>query len=241
MTGMTTTNEHGQPVGEPVPAWEPRPQPAPEVHEGRYVRLEPLAATHAEALFGALGGEENADLWTYRGDRVPMSVADTARAVAHGAAATDHLTFAVVPVEDPPGQRVAGTAQGLTSLLRVDPQNGAIEVGSILYARSLQRTPAATEATYLLARHVLDDLGYRRLEWKCDSLNEPSRRAAERLGFTYEGRHRQAVVVHGRNRDTDWYSILDREWPALRGRLEAWLDPGNFGPDGRQRRTLEQV
>ena len=129
--------------------------------------------------------------------------------LAHGAAERDHLTFAVVPLAD-------GVARGLTSLYRIDPPNGSIEVGGIVYARSLQRTPASTEATYLLARHLFDELGYRRLEWKLDSCNEPSAAAARRLGFTYEGRHRHAIVYKGRNRDTDWFSIIDAEWPAIR-------------------------
>ena len=151
--------------------------------------------------------------------------------VAHGAADRDHLTFAVVPLAE-------GVARGLTSLYRIDPSNGSIEVGGIVYARSLQRTPASTEATYLLARHLIDGLGYRRFEWKLDSCNEPSAAAARRLGFTYEGRHRQAIVYKGRNRDTDWFSIVDAEWPAIRARIEAWLDPANFDDDGRQRTAL---
>jgi RimJ/RimL family protein N-acetyltransferase len=232
---MPRTNEHGQPIGEPVEGWEPRDPPSPEVLEGRYVRLEPLAAQHAEPLFAALGGPGNADLWTYRLDlTAPGSVEETARLVAHGSAERDHLTFAVVPLAE-------DAARGVTSLLRIDPAHGSVEVGAIVYARSLQRTPAATEATYLLARHVFDDLGYRRLEWKHDSCNEPSARAAERLGFTYEGRHRQAIVYRGRNRDTDWWSLLDHEWPTVRARLEAWLDPANFDDGGRQRRPLAEV
>lgn len=203
--------------------------------EGRYVRLEPLAADHAADLFASLGGEDNADLWTYRLDLDPPdTLAETARLLAHGAADRDHLTFAVVP-------RAEGVARGLTSLYRIDPANGSIEVGGIVYARSLQRTPASTEATYLLARHLFDELGYRRLEWKLDSCNEPSAAAARRLGFTYEGRHRQAVVYKGRNRDTDWFSIIDAEWPRVRKRIEAWLDPANFDEDGRQRRSLSAL
>jgi RimJ/RimL family protein N-acetyltransferase len=232
---MTRTNEHGQRIGDPVEGWAPRDPPAPVVLEGRYVRLEPLAAQHADPLFASLGGPANADLWTYRLDlTTPDSVEEVARLVARGAARRDDLTFAVVPHGE-------GEARGITSLLRIDPAHGSIEVGAILYARSLQRTPAATEATYLLARYVFEDLGYRRLEWKLDSCNEPSSRAAERLGFTYEGRHRQAIVHRGRNRDTDWWSLLDHEWPAVRARIEAWLDPANFDERGRQRRPLARV
>jgi RimJ/RimL family protein N-acetyltransferase len=122
--------------------------------------------------------------------------------------------------------------------MRIDPAMGVIEVGNIAYSPSLQRTPAATEAMYLMMRRVFDELGYRRYEWKCDSLNAPSRAAAERLGFRYEGLFRQALVYKGRNRDTAWYSIIDKEWPARKAAFEAWLDPANFDRDGRQRRPL---
>ena len=123
----------------------------------------------------------------------------------------------------------------------IDPANGSAEVGGIVYASALQRTTAATEAMVLMMQHVFDDLGYRRYEWKCDSLNEPSRAAAARLGFTYEGRFRQAAVYKERNRDTDWFSITDAEWPALRSAYAAWLDRANFDDAGRQVRTLEQI
>ena len=142
------------------------------------------------------------------------------------------VTFAIVPRGRGP--------EGMASFMRVDPANGSVEVGAIILARTLQRTPAATEAMYLLAHHVFDALGYRRYEWKCDSCNEPSRVAAARLGFTYEGRHRNAMVYHGRNRDTDWFSITDAEWPRLRAAHEAWLDPANFDESGRQRTRLSR-
>ena len=232
---MSRINEHGQPIGDPVEGWVPPEAPGPVVLEGRHVRLEPLAAEHAGALFESLGGEENADLWTYRTDLdAPDSVKEVAQLLAHGAAERGHLTFAVVPLAE-------GVARGLTSLYRIDPGNGSIEVGGIVYARSLQRTAASTEATYLLARHLFDELGYRRLEWKLDSCNEPSAAAARRLGFTYEGRHRQAMVYKGRSRDTDWFSLIDTEWPATKARIEAWLDPENFDETGRQRRALAEM
>ena len=143
------------------------------------------------------------------------------------------MTFAITP-------RGRGL-EGIATLMRVDPDNGVVEVGGILLARSLQRTPASTEAMYLLAHHVFDALGYRRYEWKCDSLNEPSRVAAARLGFTYEGRFRNAVVYKGRNRDTDWFSITDAEWPRVRAAHEAWLDPANFEESGAQRTSLSDL
>ncbi|GEP33265.1 hypothetical protein NSZ01_10330 [Nocardioides szechwanensis] len=136
---------------------------------------------------------------------------------------------------------LGGTAAGLASFMRIDPGFGQVEVAGVLYARSLQRTRAATEAIHLLARHVFETLGYRRFEWKCDSLNEASRRAARRLGFTYEGRFRQHMVIKGRNRDTDWFSITDGEWPAVRAAHEQWLDPANFDEDGRQRSSLSEA
>ena len=142
--------------------------------------------------------------------------------------------FALVP-------KSSGRAQGYASYMRIDPANGVIEVGNILLAPSLQRTTAATEAMYLMAKHVFEDLGYRRYEWKCNAKNEPSMRAALRLGFTYEGIFRQHMVVKGENRDTAWYSMLDSEWPARKMAFEAWLDPANFDGEGRQQKSLGQL
>ena len=134
--------------------------------------------------------------------------------------------------------RVGGRAAGVMSLVRIDPANGSIEIGAVIFGVGLVRTPASTEAQRLLMGHVFDDLGYRRLEWKCDALNAPSRRAALRLGYTFEGVFRQALVVKGRNRDTAWFSVVDGAWPAVRERLDAWLDPANFDAAGRQRHRL---
>jgi RimJ/RimL family protein N-acetyltransferase len=136
-----------------------------------------------------------------------------------------------------PDERPLGTA----SYLRIEPEHGSIEIGNILFGTPLQRTTAATEAIYLLARHAIDELGYRRLAWKCNALNAPSRRAAERFGFTFEGIFRKHLVVKGRNRDTAWYSIVDDEWPAIRAGFEAWLAPENFGEDGAQKRSLAEL
>ncbi|MFN8194647.1 MAG: GNAT family protein [Nocardioidaceae bacterium] len=227
---MTRLNEHGQPVGEPVPGWEARPAPTRVVLTGHHVRLEPVASAHAPDLFDALCGADDAPLWTYRPGTMPADRAELAETLRVAETSATVVTFAIVPL--------GGRAQGLASLMRVDAAQGCVEVGSIIWSRALQRTRAATEALTLLARHVFDDLGYRRLEWKCDSLNEPSRVAAARLGFTYEGRFRQAFVYHGRNRDTDWFSIVDAEWPAVRAAYDAWLDPSNFDAGGAQRRRL---
>jgi RimJ/RimL family protein N-acetyltransferase len=146
----------------------------------------------------------------------------------------DPLFYAIV-------DRAAGAARGMASFLRMEPQHGVIEIGHIWFAPALQRTRQATEAIFVLARHAFDDLGYRRLEWKCDSLNAPSRKAAERFGFVFEGVFRQHMVVKGRNRDTAWYSMTDGEWPARRAAFEAWLAPDNFSAGGAQRRSLAEI
>jgi RimJ/RimL family protein N-acetyltransferase len=175
------------------------------------------------------------EIWTYSPSGPYADRDGIATYVAGHLSATTHVPFAVV---------VDGRAVGVECLMRIDEVQGVVEVGSIMLGPSLQRTTASTEAAYLLARHVFDDLGYRRYEWKCDSLNAPSRAAAARLGFTYEGRFRQALVYKGRNRDTDWFAITDAEWPAVRAGFEAWLDPANFGDEhgaDDQRARLEDL
>ena len=223
-------NQHGQPVGEPLDDWTPRPVPVPVVLTGRHVTVSGLEHDHTEALHEALATAEDDALWTYRFGERPQTRAAMETAVEGMLAHPTDVTFVLTPHERGP--------EGLATLMRVDAANGVVEVGSIIVARSMQRTPASTEAMYLLAHHVFDALGYRRYEWKCDSRNEPSRQAAARLGFTYEGRFRNAVVYKGRNRDTDWFSITDEEWPRIRAAHEAWLDPANFDDRGRQRRSL---
>jgi RimJ/RimL family protein N-acetyltransferase len=189
-----------------------------------------VGVQHADRLYAALCGPDNGALWTYRLEEAPGSVAGLAAALARAEADPDAVTYAIVAPEQGPC--------GLATLMRCDPE---VEVGSILYAPSLQRTRAATEAMVLLGRHVFEALGYRRYEWKCDSLNAPSRVAAQRLGFTYEGTFRQAVVYKGRNRDTAWFSITDDEWPALRAAYDAWLDPDNFDEGLTQRTSLSRL
>lgn len=226
-------NEFGQPIGEPVPGWTPRPVIAPVTLTGRHVRLEPLTTAHAGLLYGPMVTDSDPRIWTYYPHPPRMTPAEFEAYVAGVLALPAALPLAVLG----PG----GTGLGVACYLRIDPANGSAEVGGIVYASALQRTTAATEAMVLMMRHVFDGLGYRRYEWKCDSLNEPSRAAAARLGFTYEGRFRQAVVYKGRNRDTDWFSVTDAEWPALRRAYAAWLDPANFDASGRQVRGLEQI
>lgn len=213
----------------------PATPPTRQQHSGRVVRLEPLNAdAHAEALYQGSHGAGKEDLWRYLFDGpFPDCQAFNAH-IERFAAQDDQLFFAIV-------EQASGLAVGYASYLRIEPLHRCIEVGNILYTPQLQQTAGATEAMYLLARHVFNDLGYRRYEWKCNALNAPSRRAAERLGFTFEGIFRQHLIVKGRNRDTAWYSMLDSEWPALQAKFERWLDPENFAADGRQRASLSSL
>jgi RimJ/RimL family protein N-acetyltransferase len=234
---MTSTERAGLPVGPVVEGWEPRERPQPVTLEGRYVRVVPLSSAHYADLYAATAGPDDDDRWTYRPIDRPRSLPDLWMHLAGVVDSPVDVTFAIVPTE---GDR-AGRATGIASYLRIEPDHGQVEVGGVLLGKQLQRTRAATEALHLLIGHAFDDLGYRRFEWKCDSLNEPSRRAAARLGFTYEGRFRQHMVTKGRNRDTDWFSITDAEWPAVRRAHELWLDPANFGPDRRQVLPMRRV
>jgi RimJ/RimL family protein N-acetyltransferase len=230
---VTPTNDLGQPVGEPVD-WAGAPPPGGVRLLGRYVAVEPLADDHVPDLFAALCGPGDAALWTYRPEEPPSDEADLAERVGRWRHSADSLTYALVPTD-------TGRAAGVASFFRIDPVHGSIEVAAVLYARSLQRTRAATEAIRLLASYVFDELGYRRFEWKLDSCNEPSAVAARRLGFRYEGRFRQAMVYKGRNRDTDWFAMTDADWRLLRPAYDTWLDPANFDADGRQRTALSDL
>lgn len=197
------------------------------VHEGRYARLEPIAVTHARDLFAAARPERYTYLLSYPAcDENEM----TAR-LAEEAAKDDPLAFAVI-------DKSTGRAEGRQSLMRITPEHGVIEIGGILWGDRIARTRVATEAQYLFTRHVFDDLGYRRYEWKCNALNLPSRRAAERFGFTFEGIFRQHQIIKGQNRDTAWFAMLDGDWPRIRAGYERWLDPSNFEADGTQKSKL---
>jgi len=200
--------------------------------EGRLVRIERLDPTrHVDSLWNAVGSPEHDQLWTYLFDGPYREREAFAEAVAKKASTADPLFFAIV-------DRARERAVGYASFMRIEPAHRCIEVGGILYTPLLQRTAGATEAMYLMARHAFENLGYRRYEWKCDSRNEPSRRAALRLGFTFEGIFRQHMIVKGGNRDTAWYSMLDGEWPARKAAFERWLDPANFDAEGRQINAL---
>ena len=225
-------NELGQPIGFPVPGWTARPRPPREVMKGRYVRLEPVSVErHAGDLFEAFSADAEGRIWTYLPYGPLGSVEELAEWMRKTCLGDDPLFHSII-------DKATDKAVGVASYLRIEPAVGVIEVGHINYAPSLQRTRGATEAMYLMMARVFDELGYRRYEWKCDALNAPSRAAAQRLGFTYEGLFRQATMYKGRNRDTAWYSIIDTEWPRIKAAFEAWLDPANFDADGRQKQPL---
>lgn len=217
------TNRHGQPVGPDLPGWTAPPAPAPVTLHGRWVRIEPLVAAHAADLYDATCGPGREAWWTYLADEMPASLPAFEEYVARRIATPGQVSLTLVSTR--------GRAAGLASLMRAEPVHGTVEVGNILFGGPLQRTTAATEAMVLLARHVFG-AGYRRYEWKCDTLNAPSRAAAARLGFHFEGVFRQAVVTKGRSRDTAWFSVTDGDWPALDGAYARWLDLDNFADPG---------
>jgi RimJ/RimL family protein N-acetyltransferase len=210
--------------------WTPIPLPMRKPMHGRTVMLEPLdASTHAAPLWQAVKGHD--EVWQWLFDGPFANEAEFTADIARKQAATDRIFFAIIPA-------ATGRAAGYASYLRMEPTHGVIEVGNILYSPALQRTTAATEAMFLMARHIFEDLGYRRYEWKCNAENTHSRRAAQRLGFTFEGIFRQHMVIKRRNRDTAWFAMLDHEWPARKQAFKRWLDASNFDPDGRQIESL---
>ena len=215
--------------------WQPRPRPERRVLEGRAVRLEPLdAVRHGDGLFEASRAADADQRFRYLFESPPADRAALQPWLDSASKSEDPLFFAVVDI-------ASGKVAGRQALMRIDPAFGVIEIGNIYWSPLVARRPAATEALFLFARHVFDDLGYRRFEWKCNDANEPSKRAAERFGFRPEGVFRQHMVVKGKNCDTAWFSIIDKEWPALRTAYEDWLDPANFAADGGQKRRLEEI
>ncbi len=232
---MDTTNPA---ILQPLaPVVDARPAKRPErvTLAGRWICLTPLEADkHAEALFEGANGGDKDRLWTYLFDGPYDDPAVFKANIAAKARSTDPLFFAIV-------DNASGRAVGYQTFLRIDQANRVIEVGNILYTPAMQRTAGATEAQYLFARYAFDELGYRRYEWKCNDLNAPSKRAAERFGFTFEGIFRQHMIVKGRNRDTAWFAMLDREWPERKRAYERWLAPGNFDAAGRQKVRLSDL
>jgi RimJ/RimL family protein N-acetyltransferase len=228
-------NQLGQPIGFPMPNWQPRPRPPQEAIDGRFCRLELFDPDrHCAELFDAYAEDKEGRSWTYLAYGPFTSLEQFRDLMRAHFTGQDPLCHIII-------DHTSGRAAGMASYMRIDPAMGSIEVGSIAYSPRLQKSRAATETMYLMMRRAFDELGYRRYEWKCDALNAPSRQAAERLGFRFEGIFRQAVVYKGRNRDTAWYSILDREWPPLKGAFERWLDPRNFDGEGRQRESLSAL
>ena len=231
---MSPVNDLGQPIGETLDWKATRPR-SPMPMEGRFCRIEPLNPDrHAVGLHVANLADETGSMWTYM-PYGPFGSEIEYRSWCMGMAETDDPFFYAIV------DTASGRAVGVASYLRIEPALGVIEVGHIAYSPLLQRTASATEAMYLMMSRVFDELGYRRYEWKCDALNEPSRRAADRLGFTFEGIFRQATMYKGRNRDTAWYSVIDDEWPDLKERFEAWLAPSNINEEGVQGLSLSEV
>jgi len=227
----TRFNEFGLPIGTALERWQPPPPPTRCVLEGRWCRVEPLDADrHGPQLHAANSLDREGRMWTYLQGGPYASLDEYLAWLRPRQAGDDPMFFAFVDA-------ATGSATGVGSYLRIEPASGSVEVGHLQFSPLLRRTAAATEVMYLMMRNAFE-LGYRRYEWKCDALNAASRRAAERLGFTFEGVFRQATVYKGRNRDTAWYSVLDSEWPTLERGFRRWLQPGNFDASGRQRRSL---
>lgn len=228
------SNALGQAVGFELSGWQTPPFPPRENMEGRFCRLEPLdAKAHGAKLHEANSLDRDGRMWTYLSPG-PFDSIESYLAWADGASrGSDPIFFAIV-------ERASGEPVGVASYLRIDPKSGSIEVGSIAYSPRLQRSAAATEAMFLMMQKAFE-LGYRRYEWKCNMWNAPSRAAAQRLGFSYEGVFRQHMIVKGRNRDTAWYAAIDSEWPALKAAYERWLAPENFDGEGKQRTRLSDL
>jgi RimJ/RimL family protein N-acetyltransferase len=228
-------NAYGQPIGPPMAGWAERPRPQRIAISGRYCRVEPVdVERHARELFEAYLQAPDARDWTYLSSERPVSVVLFREYLGNLAASNDPLHYAIVDLVN---RKAVGTA----ALLRIEPLHGVIEVGYIAFSPLLKSTRAGTEAMYLLMAHVFDELGYRRYEWKCDSLNAPSCLAAKRYGFSFEGIFRDAIIYKSRSRNTAWFSIIKDEWPQIRTAFERWLDPDNFDAAGRQRRGLVAI
>jgi RimJ/RimL family protein N-acetyltransferase len=222
-----------RPVGPPVEVKQALPPPTTPI-TGHSVQLEPLTPNHIDDLYPIIGQPEQATLWTYLPKGAFADKTSFAEAITSFSTSKDPFFYAII-------NKTTKKPIGFFSLLRIDLTNRVIEIGFVVFSSLLQRTAAATEAVYLLAKTVFEDLGYRRFEWKCDNLNAPSKKAAVRFGFTAEGVFRQHLIVKGRNRDTAWFSILDCEWPVVKGAFEKWLDPGNFDADGKQVASLVEL
>ncbi len=225
-------NQLGQPIGQPIPNWTARGCPSREPTPGQYCRIEAIdPARHGDDLFTAFSLDHGGANWTYMSYEPWSTKTDMLAWISATCLGDDPLFHTIIDTR-------SNKSVGIAALMRIDPSNGVIEVGHIHFSPLLQRKPAATEAIYLLMKRVFDELGYRRFEWKCDALNAPSRAAAERFGFQFEGIFRQAIVYKGRNRDTAWFAMIDEDWPRIKQAFERWLDPSNFDAEGKQRTSL---
>ncbi len=232
---MDYKNDLGQPIGFPVPGWTPRPLPPKTPLQGRTCRVEPIDPDkHAAQLFEGIQLDKDGWNWTYLAYGPFPDLASYRAWMEKTCLGPDPMFHTVIDL-------TTEKAVGIASYLRIDPPVGSIEVGHIHFTPAMQRGIASTETMFLMMQRVFDELGYRRYEWKCDSLNGPSNAAAKRLGFTFEGIFRQCTFYKGRNRDTAWYSILDTEWPALKAAYETWLDPANFDASGQQKQSLSAL
>ncbi|MFI4955775.1 MAG: GNAT family N-acetyltransferase [Gammaproteobacteria bacterium] len=233
---MQRTNEFNQPIGHSVENWSPRDRPSPHVVlRGQYCILAPMnIEKHGPGLFQSLITDNDGSSWTYLPYGPCLTLASLQDWLEIVLAEKDVLLYAIIDAR-------TQVPVGVSGYLRITPNDGLIEVGHLHFSKLLQKTPAATEAMFLMMQHAFDDLKYRRYEWKCDSLNQPSRNAALRLGFTFEGIFRQHMVRKDRNRDTAWFSILDSEWPALKEKFVSWLHPDNFDEEGKQRVSLNSL
>ena len=233
----------GLPIGPLLADPAPAKRPQRVVLDGRFCRLEPIdPARHREELFAASTPPDAAGRFRYLFDTVPSSPADLDDWLAKARASEDPLVFAVIDKRPgiAGGGKAGGRVEGRQTLMRIDPANQSIEIGNIYWGTAISQSPVTTEANFLFAKYVFE-LGFRRFEWKCDALNAPSRKAAERFGFTYEGHFRRAVINKGRSRDTTWFAMIKEEWPALKAAYEQWLAPDNFDAAGRQKTALSTL
>ena len=227
-------NEYGQMIGESMEGYTPGELPSIDFLEGRYTIIEALSVEkHAEDLLAVYGPDSPREMWTYLFQPPVANLEELMVALKQMIERKDRFYYAII-------DKATGKALGTFSLMRIDQANRVIEVGAVTFSPALKHTRMGTEAQFLLARYVFEELNYRRYEWKRDALNLPSRKAAERLGFIYEGTFRQAVIYKGRTRDTDWMSMIDKDWPKVKARFESWLRPENFDEEGHQLKSLRE-
>ncbi|KAI0438989.1 acyl-CoA N-acyltransferase [Xylaria telfairii] len=233
------SSEQQRPVG-PVVGPTPALRPSLDTKlSGRYVTVVGMTNEHIVSLYPHVSGEENSYLWDYMLNGPFNELSDFCASMEAYVSSGELVLYAIIPTEQPTTPNGADNVIGCAGYLNINAKNRSVEVGSVLFSPKLQKTPAATEAMYLMAKHAFEDLGYRRYEWKCNHLNSSSQRAAIRLGFTFEGIFRQHMIVKGRNRDTAWFAIIDGDWIGIRDAFDGWLDPSNFSEDGLQRKKLE--